>query len=711
MKLSVYFLFIFSCSSISLSSNHSKFYPMLRENISAIKAKDYHRADFDNIPIEEFTSKGYLLCYRAKKVLMELPPPPLGDNLKKIQLAHIDVNQALSSKFKDKKLCEGLLLDIRRRLIVEYFNLEKYYEVIETTYKLPPQDLKKRKWILYFGISLFRTKQITAFKRLARANPGIFLDYPKVKQTLGFVPQWERALANLKIKLNNSVKTERAVETRKEVDFLNKPEKSLIIFHRSKFLGSEYLFKKATTLYFNIINKNKISEVERKYKNSFDTLRPKLRSKYLSILFYKFWKKNLLKEAEDTATVYVNNYKGGSSTLKILYDLARVKEEQRKFVEASRGFSEIAEITDKMPYVEYANFRKAWTLLLADKIKEALNGFREYLKKYPEGRYASTSFFYSINLSESLKKSTKEDNQMAVESFIKDHPLNFYSVKYLTEGRVSKKQFLSQLSQKVNLILSKPRGFFLGIEDVGKTKVFFELRDLGLVNEARDLFKTIEFDKNNREYMMFLIFAFDSIKDYFHKTIFLTKAVNNFPEFRHLINWGSLYPQHLLEDIIKVKKRLSSVNINKYFILSIIRQESAFYPKAISSANAQGLMQLISSTAKRSARSLGLKTYDITNSSDNILLGTKTVVDLFKKYPSRLDFVLSAYNAGPKITDQWISSKGDLQPLEFIESIPYQETRSYIKNVLRNFVIYSLLYESKEKLPSLFFFNVQDKLN
>jgi len=71
--------------------------------------------------------------------------------------------------------------------------------------------------------------------------------------------------------------------------------------------------------------------------------------------------------------------------------------------------------------------------------------------------------------------------------------------------------------------------------------------------------------------------------------------------------------------------------------------------------------------------------------------------NLLQKFENRLDYALSAYNAGEGATQLWIDLRGHLKPIEFIESIPYQETRLYVKNILRNFGIYRLLYSKRPR--------------
>ena len=90
------------------------------------------------------------------------------------------------------------------------------------------------------------------------------------------------------------------------------------------------------------------------------------------------------------------------------------------------------------------------------------------------------------------------------------------------------------------------------------------------------------------------------------------------------------------------------------------------------------------------------------NPADNIELGVKYLGTLLKQFDQNIIYALSAYNAGPTATKRWLSFRQDLDNIDFIETIPYDETSLYIKLVLRNYMLYQLIYDHKHpKLASL----------
>lgn len=132
---------------------------------------------------------------------------------------------------------------------------------------------------------------------------------------------------------------------------------------------------------------------------------------------------------------------------------------------------------------------------------------------------------------------------------------------------------------------------------------------------------------------------------------------------------------------------------NSAVIHAIVRQESAFDPRAISHAGARGLMQLMPATARNVARSLNLRYSPSRLTSDprhNLSLGAAYFTGLVKQYDGSLVLALAAYNAGPSRVRRWVRDNGDPRQLDtpdaidWIEQIPFKETRNYVQRVLEN---------------------------
>jgi soluble lytic murein transglycosylase len=156
--------------------------------------------------------------------------------------------------------------------------------------------------------------------------------------------------------------------------------------------------------------------------------------------------------------------------------------------------------------------------------------------------------------------------------------------------------------------------------------------------------------------------------------------------------WAQAYPLGMMDRITKL---MSSDRLNPYLVASIIREESMYDPKAISMAGAVGLMQVMPETGRWIARQLGLKGFEPDQLFDqdlNIKLGSWYLAHLFEQFKGNVVFTVAAYNAGPEAVAEWIQ-RGDFQDMdEFIEQIPFSETRLYVKKVLRSYYEYQFIH-------------------
>ena len=159
--------------------------------------------------------------------------------------------------------------------------------------------------------------------------------------------------------------------------------------------------------------------------------------------------------------------------------------------------------------------------------------------------------------------------------------------------------------------------------------------------------------------------------------------------------WHLLFPQPYWSDLVEDSERNG---LDPYLVASLIRQESEFNAKAVSHANAYGLMQLLPSVGKSMAKQQGLKPFDAGRLLDpkvNLQLGTANLKQVLNRFGGQVEYALAAYNAGDTPVRQWIGSSEYKDIPEFVESIPYTETREYVQAILRNRELYRELYPLK----------------
>ena len=155
-----------------------------------------------------------------------------------------------------------------------------------------------------------------------------------------------------------------------------------------------------------------------------------------------------------------------------------------------------------------------------------------------------------------------------------------------------------------------------------------------------------------------------------------------------LAYWHILFPEPYWT-IIKAESAKN--NLDPYLVASLIRQESEFNPSVISYANAWGLMQLLPSNGKALAREEGMthfQTFQLLDPETNIRLGTRYLRQTLDKFGGVPEYALAAYNAGDSRVEDWQASGPYSGIDEFVESIPFTQTREYVQAILRNIEIY-----------------------
>lgn len=141
----------------------------------------------------------------------------------------------------------------------------------------------------------------------------------------------------------------------------------------------------------------------------------------------------------------------------------------------------------------------------------------------------------------------------------------------------------------------------------------------------------------------------------------------------------------------------------KEFVLAVIREESRFKQASVSNKGARGMMQVMPMTAKHVGRDAGVEV-DLklmsANEDYNVAVGSKYLADQMTRYRGNPMLAAAAYNAGPGRVDEWLQRFGDprggvADPVDWVESIPFTETREYVKKVIGSYITYMALAQGK----------------
>ena len=227
------------------------------------------------------------------------------------------------------------------------------------------------------------------------------------------------------------------------------------------------------------------------------------------------------------------------------------------------------------------------------------------------------------------------------------------------------------------------------IEQQSAYRRAIELKTLGLESDAaRELAGLTDRYSRDPDALMALATMLNEVGAY-HHALRLARA-----RFRDKLErtggivdpslWKVAYPTGLLPMI----KGQGVSGVDPYLVAAIIREESQYDWQAVSRVGAIGLMQVMPGTANNVAQRLGLPAVsrdDLFDQETNIQIGVHYVEQLLEQFSGNVAFAIASYNAGPVVVKSWIALHTGRSQDEFIELIPYQETRQYVKRVLRSY--------------------------
>ncbi|CBW28147.1 putative soluble lytic murein transglycosylase [Halobacteriovorax marinus SJ] len=376
----------------------------------------------------------------------------------------------------------------------------------------------------------------------------------------------------------------------------------------------------------------------------------------------------------------------------------------RQEVEKARYFFEYALTMATNDQLDETIFQLLWSDILTGKYKKAVKTIEKFqlIKNY--SKYNSkVKFWIAYTL---YKNGESELSKHLFTTLTESSPLNFYAIisykKLLDIFDVEdKEKLLGKYTEEIKPNVPANKKFSKNfISSLKRLSLWLELnldafsnneiseiisRDSLYVFKNKAVAKNVE-NKELRKYLIEkLVSLFTKEKKYLHSFKLVHNSLENEVFELDAFTLKNLFPFQYLQKIKKIDK-----TIDPLVVISLIRQESAFNPSARSHVGARGLMQLMPATArqyKKNVRTSHLKRPDV-----NIKIGITYLKKLLKKYDGNLIYTLAAYNAGESRVKRWkknIFINDD--PMVTIESIPFRETRKYVKLIYRNIFFYNLL--------------------
>lgn len=225
-----------------------------------------------------------------------------------------------------------------------------------------------------------------------------------------------------------------------------------------------------------------------------------------------------------------------------------------------------------------------------------------------------------------------------------------------------------------------------------KQKAEFLIR-LGLLEDARLEIEKMEDVANTQEEFVVVSLLYSKVDDYYN-SIKVAQGIG-LPQANSLS-----FPRGYKDIVGPFAKKYG---VDEYLVYSVIREESRFQKDVVSPADAVGLMQLIPPTARTVAREIGINGFTtemLTIPRINIEMGIFYLKQVMDKFNGDVELALASYNAGPHRAANWKTRFYGLDKDEFIEEIPFRETRNYIRRILRSYGAYKAIYGTAAAAPA-----------
>lgn len=355
---------------------------------------------------------------------------------------------------------------------------------------------------------------------------------------------------------------------------------------------------------------------------------------------------------------------------------------------------------------DHFNWVLGFSYFLLEEPKKAFKVWSSFSKK-SHGRSSHPKRLFWLQKTAKILKKMKEHEKYK-KALFKKHPFSYYSLVELNHIPKAKlKKAAKEKNKNTNQKKTRNKSRLLVSLIRAEVLIESELFELaqGEVNQAYFLTKPRKFTKKNINFYLYMAKLMDRAKLY-PKSILLVEGLSRY----HKNLWKDhpealplYYPQAFKQNFEKASKWFS---LSLPLLYSIGRRESVFNPKALSFANAIGLMQMTPKTAERIAAHLEInkpikeaELYDVDHSLFFSSSYLKNLNDLYENKPFEY---IAAYNAGEYCVDQWKKIIKEKDPLLFIELMPFSETRKYTKNIMASMTLYrELLWASESKKTSL----------
>jgi soluble lytic murein transglycosylase len=351
---------------------------------------------------------------------------------------------------------------------------------------------------------------------------------------------------------------------------------------------------------------------------------------------------------------------------------------------AARLYRRILKRAPRSGAAESARWRLGWEAYRGERYEEAIEHFEKLERIEDDPIVALRPRYWTLRARERLGDL---EALTGFQALAQEYPFTYYG--WRSAGRVAPRPDLPP-----PLIESIPGGAVaLQSDDLARAQILVEA---GLAEAARSELALLRKRAKGLDDRLSLAQLHAEIGDFNRAQRLVIDhyggRLSRGPAARHIDLWWHAWPapfEGAIRDL-----RGQGVSLDPALLYSIMREESGYRPEVISVSGARGLLQLMPTTADRVARDIGMPDFDpdhLFQPAVNIRLGAAYLESLLAQFDGRHSAAIASYNAGPQAVSRWLDAHIG-EDDEFVEEIPYSQTRAYAKRVLRSFHAYRVLH-------------------
>jgi soluble lytic murein transglycosylase len=424
--------------------------------------------------------------------------------------------------------------------------------------------------------------------------------------------------------------------------------------------------------------------------------------KSLFWMFQTFVRSGRNDEALSALALLQASYPQSSFMAQALYLQAAVNEEMGETVKAISLYRAMAEKYPQNSLRFGALWSAGWLLYLSKDYPAAIQDWDRLKNMEPNFRWIEKVLYWKGRALEKMGQ-TRE----AEESY--GQLLSNFSTSYYSQLVLARRRPLGLPKGPFPPLEDRALPPFMAVKEnlTGSMILHLEkgrvLARLTLLSLAVEEFEAAEEEGTNLEDLwMEISRLYREAEDYYRSNLlvrkkFALKPLTGGPSERektlHLLAYPPGHPS-------LINRYASARNLDPALLCAVILEESRFHSQALSPAGARGLMQIIPPTGKKVAKELKVPRFSADQLFEpgvNIRLGSWYLAKLLEDFGGKIPLALAAYNAGPHMVRKWLTDGSSTAEDEFVENIPYSETRNYVIRVMTSAQVYRTLYRPPEK--------------